>query len=186
MSKHATRLIGLVVLLVLLNVVFFVETPRDIVEALGVENSYLLVFAIATLGGLNWFSSPILYTAIASFAAGGANPWLLGIAGGLGIAIGDTLIFLILRQGYRALHTLFERTVERVTTYAARVPRATQYMLSYLVLGFTPTPNDLIMAVFVVLQYKLRVVAPMLICSGITIATMTALLGGTLIDRMFG
>jgi len=185
MKKLTTQVIGLLLLLALLNVVFFVESPRSIVDALGVENSYLVVFIIATLGGLNWFSSPVLYAAIASFSAGGANPWLLGLAGGIGIAIGDTIIFLVLRHGYHSFRPSLQRTVMRFTDRVQRVPDRIQYTLFYLILGFTPTPNDLIMALLVVLQYRLRIVVPMLILSGVTVATLTAHAGGTIIEVIF-
>ena len=63
-----------------------------------------MVFLIAALGGLNSVTGGVLYTSIATFAAGGASPWLLGLVAGVGITIGDIIMFTLLRTGVKSLN----------------------------------------------------------------------------------
>ncbi len=108
----------LLTLLVLggLAVLLYFVSPETIVAWIGVENTYLTVFLIAALGGLSSVTSGVLYASLATFAAAGALPWLLGLLGGVGIAIGDSLIFLLLRYGYRAVSEQWRERVARWRT----------------------------------------------------------------------
>lgn len=178
-------LLGLLGFILAVNAFFLAVSPQSIVESLGVENSYLLVFLLASFGGLNAFSSPIVYTSIATFAAGGANPWLLGLAGGLGIAIGDMLLFYLFTAGRVTAERMLHTDLERLAAWRERTPHWLQVLALYGILGFTPVPNDLVMAAVVVMRFRARTIGPLLIASGITLATLTALGGGAVLSTLF-
>lgn len=186
-SKRKTWLVLLCLLgfIVALNAFFLAVSPQSIVESLGVENSYLLLFLLASFGGLNAFSSPLVYTSIATFAAGGANPWLLGLAGGLGIAIGDMLLFYLFTAGRVTAERMLQAKMERLAAWRQRTPQWLQVLALYGILGFTPVPNDLVMAAVVVMRFRARTIGPLLIASGITLATLTALGGGAMLSALF-
>ncbi len=143
----------------------------------GVENSYLVTFLVASFGGFSAVTSPILYTLIATFAAGGSTPWVLGVIGGIGIAIGDALIFILGRVGYRSTQKMHKHEADRYLHWQEKIPTWLQFVILYLILGFTPIPNDIIMVLLVLLGYRLRSLIPLLLISGITIATITAYTG---------
>lgn len=166
-----------VFVLAALAVLLYYVSPETIVTWIGVENTYLTVFLIAALGGLSSVTSGVLYASLATFAAAGALPWLLGLIGGVGIAIGDSLIFLLLRYGYRSVSDQWRERVAKWRTIIDRLPRSVQYLLGYVVLGFSPMPNDIVLLLLVILSYQYRYVAPLLLLSGVTIATLTAYLG---------
>ncbi len=68
-TKHAARVLTLiVVVIVLINLLFLWISPQEIVEKVGVENSYLVTFLVASFGGLSAVTSPILYTLIATLS----------------------------------------------------------------------------------------------------------------------
>jgi hypothetical protein len=176
--SQGLRIILLVVIvLVLINVIFIWISPQEIVAKIGIENSYLVTFLVASFGGLSSVTSPILYALIATFAAGGAVPWLLGVTGGIGIAIGDALIFVLARLGYKSTQKMHKHEAEKYFHFQEKIPIWVQFVLLYLILGFTPIPNDIIMILLVLLGYKLRGLIPLLLMSGITIATITAYTG---------
>jgi len=177
-AKHILRVILLVAAVIaLINVIFIWISPQELVENLGVENSYLVAFLVASFGGLSSVTSPILYTLIATFAAGGATPWLLGVSGGIGIAIGDAFIFILARLGYKTTKKMHKHEAEKYFHLQEKIPFWVQLVLLYLILGFTPIPNDIIMILLVLVGYKLRALIPLLLISGITIATITAYTG---------
>lgn len=179
MSRRSYITLGAVLaFLLLFNLVFIVYSPEKMVELIGVQNSYVAVFLIAAFGGLNTFTSGVLYASIATFAAGGASPWLLGVAGGAGIAIGDVIMFTLFRTGVRSVSGVWRERVLWVREKVLRLPQWLQYVVVYLYLGFSPLPNDVLMFLLATVGYAYRVLVPLLLLGGITIATVTALLGG--------
>jgi len=178
--KKWSPVIGIVLVLAAMNLVFLYYSPREIVNWIGVENSYLVVFLIAAFGGLSSFTSGVLYASLATFASGGASWWLLGIAGGIGIAIGDTILFTLMRTGVQSVPEKWQGRIDRLRDKLTRVPDWLEYLGMYFYLGFTPLPNDIFMFFLATAGYKYRVVVPMVIIGGITIASLTALLGGQL------
>ena len=163
-----------------LNLVFFFVTPDQIVEYIGVENTYLTIFLIASVGGLNVITGGVLYASIIAFAAGGASPLLLGLIGGIGIAIGDSLVFYLFRHTSKSLSPQWQEKVTIVKEKVEHLPRFIQYILIYAYLGFTPLPNDILMFLLAVLRFKFMEVLPVIVAGTITVATLIAYLGNSL------
>lgn len=164
----------------LLNLVFFFISPDQIVEYVGVENTYLTLFLIATVGGLNVITGGVLYASIVAFAAGGASPLLLGLFGGIGIAIGDTLVFYLFRYTSKTLSPQWQEKITEVKEKVEHLPVYIQYIMIYAYLGFTPLPNDILMFLLAILRFKLLHVLPVILAGTITIATLIAYLGNSL------
>jgi len=59
------------------------------------------------------------------------------------------------------------------------------YATLFLILGISPTPNDIIMFLLVALGFRYLKVAPVIVAAGITITTITALLGQSLTSYIF-
>jgi len=166
--------------IIAVNIIFIWYSPSEIVAWIGVENAYLVVFVIATLGGLSSVTSGVLYATLLTFAAGGASPWLLGLATGVGIGIGDTIVFTMFRTGLTALYEAEHSVAKRLTRWrelAARIPRRLQYLLVYGYLSFTPFPNDIILFVMASLRFSYVIAVPMLFVGAITLATLLAFFG---------
>src|SRR6056297_4327429 len=188
MITHVKRYASLYTVLTTLVIVAYVlyhYPPTQIVDRLGVENSYLAAFLIAATGGLSSFTSSVFYASVATFSAGGANPWLLGITGGLGIALGDSLIFALFRFGFKDVHSYWHEFIERLRLWVDAYPRPVVYATLFLILGISPTPNDIIMFLLVALGFRYLKVAPVIVAAGITITTITALLGQSLTSYIF-
>jgi len=171
---------GIVLILgvfLLLNGAFFFISPDTIVQYVGVENTYLMLFLISAFGGVNVFTGGVLYATIIAFAAGGASPWLLGLAGGLGIAIGDGIVFFLFRYTSQRLPPVWQERVTNAKQKIERLPSAIQYLLIYLYLGFAPIPNDVLMFMLAVLRFKFIAVLPFIIAGAVTFVTLTALIG---------
>ena len=163
-----------------LNLIFVFVSPDQIVSHIGVQNTYITIFVIATFGGLNSVTGGVLYVSIVAFAAGGASPWLLGFIGGLGIAIGNFFIFYLFRYTSKTLSDEMQEKVTKVRHKIERLPQPAQYTLIYLYLGFSPFPDDILLFLLAVLRYRLVQVIPLIIIGAITIATLTAFLGENL------
>ena len=65
--------------------------PSATVDYLGAENTYLIIFLLAISGGLSSLTAGPFYATLGTFAAGGADPILLGVVAGASITVGDSL-----------------------------------------------------------------------------------------------
>lgn len=169
-----------------LSVLLYYYPPDVIVDSIGVENSYLMVFLIAAIGGLSSVTSGVFYAAVATFTSGGAIPWLLGIIGGIGISIGDSIIFGLISYGFKDVEGQWRERIKKIRTYVDRYPSYVVYTVLFLVLGVSPLPNDIVMFALVMLGFRYLTIAPILLLAGITITTITAYLGQSLTSYLFG
>ena len=110
---------------------------RGIVDLIGVRNGYLVVFLMASAGGLSAATSVPLYATLATFAAGGLEPLLLGLAAGVGLTIGDSLFFLVGLEGRRASSGGLEERLERLSAWFERRPRWALRLAIYAYAGIS-------------------------------------------------
>jgi hypothetical protein len=178
-------LIAIVVIFLLFNLLFLYYSPDQIIDFIGVGNSYLTVFIIASIGGLSSFTSAILFGAIATFASGGATPWLLGLSAGIGIFIGDSLIFGLLSYGLKDVSKKWRVRIESYKKRIKKMPDWLVYLLLLLILALTPIPNDIVLVALVLLNFQYLKIMPILFVSSISIATITAYLGESLFSYFF-
>ncbi|MBI2035738.1 MAG: hypothetical protein HYT12_03600 [Candidatus Liptonbacteria bacterium] len=98
-SKKALRYLpGLILplLFVGFTVYFFVfSTPERIIEMVGVNNAYMLIFVLAFLGGLTTFSGLPYHLLLITLATGGLKPSLLGISAAAGVMLGDSTSYYV-------------------------------------------------------------------------------------------
>jgi hypothetical protein len=184
--KRHKSLYGILVIFFITALILYNFPPDKIVKYIGIENSYLATFLIVAIGGLSSVTSGAFYAAVATFSAGGAIPWLLGLVGGVGIAIGDSIIFWLISYGVKDIRTSWKNKVEKIRSYVDRSPNYVVYGGLFIILGLTPIPNDLVLFALVVLGFEYFKILPILLVSGITITTIVAYLGKSLTDFFFG
>ena len=176
-KKRYYILAAILAFIVAINLLFFFVKPNEIVEYVGVENSYLIVFAVSAIGGLSTLTGLALFTTIVTFAAGGSEPWLLGLAGGLGIFISDSIFYFLAKYGRESVPESWDNTLKKVEKWIKKHPPWAVLTAMYLYLGFSPFPNDLLMIALVVGGYSYKKIALVLLAGSITVAMLTAYLG---------
>lgn len=170
-------LAGIIIFIILINILFWYVSPEKIVDLIGVENSYAIVFIIAAIGGLSTFTGLTLFTVIATFAGGGAQPFLLGLTGGIGIFVSDSVFYQLAYYGKEAIPASWRAPIQKIERWASRRPLWLVLFATYLYLGFTPLPSDLLMIALALGGYPYRKVAGVLLLGGLTIALLTAYFG---------
>jgi len=186
LKKYKTLYTSLVILAVF-SALLYQYPPDNVVATIGVENSYLAVFLIAALGGLSSLTSGVFYAAVATFSSGGAIPWLLGIVGGIGIALGDSLIFGLFYYGAKDVDVSdqWQQRIDKTRSAIEHYPSWATYILLFLILGVSPVPNDIVMLALVALGFSYIKIAPILFLAGISITTITAYLGQSFFSYIF-
>ncbi len=175
---------AIILFILVVNLIFIFVTPEEIVHFIGVENSYFITFIIASIGGLSSFTGAILFSSIIVFAAGGSEPFLLGLVGGLGIFISDSVFYLLARFGRRAISKKYSIQIDNFLVWFKKTPEWIVFLFVYLYLGFTPLPADILMIAIAFAGVSYKRIFPILFLASLTIAMLTAHLGefwGTLI-----
>lgn len=181
LRKNTVFLSVIIVSLILWGVLLYYVGADAIVSAIGVENTYWVVFCIALFGGMSSFSGASYVAAITTFASGGADPFLLALASGIGISIGDTIYYYISRRGHRFIQdSRFAPYVERVTNWLNQRNRITRWLGIYVYTGFTPLPNDVLTISLGLTRQPYLLVITSLACGNFTLTFLIATLGQTL------
>lgn len=175
-SKYL-KFLGLAIFVLLILALIFWINPDKIVTSIGVKNTYLIAFLIAATGGLSTLTSTSFFTAIVTFASGGSNPWLLGLAGGLGIFLSDSIFFFTALYGKKLIPDYWQRKVANLTSWIYKTPPWVVIIGIFCYISFTPLPNDILMIALAAAGYRYQKLAPILLAGSITISTLLSHLG---------
>ena len=166
-----------VILLILIfwSYLFSIYSPNELVETIGVTNGYIILFLIAALGGVSSFTISSLYATIVTLTLGGLNPFLIGILGGIGITIGDSLFYYLGYRGRKIVSPRLNHYLENISTWLHdHSPIRVQFFI-YLWAGFSPFPNDIMTISLGLNHYNYKKVLPPLVLGNITFTILFAL-----------
>lgn len=141
-AKKHTRFLILLPFLAFMGMFYFFS-PQDIVNAVGVENSYMFMFLVALLWGLSFFSGVPYPAVLITLALWGVDATLLGIAAALWVVMWDSSSYVIGKKSEMVLWTESQYVLWKLFTLYDRFPK---YLpaLFFLYGVFVPLPNDLI------------------------------------------
>ena len=147
------RLLGVILILAGVGAALYLIPPAELVQAIGVENTYLVTFLITLFAGVSSFTGTAAYATVAALAEGGGNPVILGLLGGLGLFLSDSIFYFIIWKGIESVRDTggFFRKLERVIS---KVPAWLGLVIVYLYTGFTPLPNDLLLLALLLGGYR--------------------------------
>ncbi len=135
----------MILLFILWSLLLYNFSPEEIVSLIGINNSYLIVMFLGFLGGTSILFPFPYYLFVFTFAAGGSNPFLLGIATGLGVIIGESTSYYV---GYHGRVVLSEGYQKRFNRLCKFCDTKTNTILISIVLflygSFIPLPNDFV------------------------------------------
>lgn len=166
-------------LIVLWTLLFFYISPEDIVSEIGVENTYFIAFLIAVVGGVSSITGTSFFASIATFAAGGANPYLLGLVGGAGMCISDAVFFYLIYYGKAGIPERWQTKIHQLTDSLRNLPRIFVITGVFLYTGFTPFPSDILLATLVLSDYEFPALLPFIFLGNVTAVTLISILGNS-------
>ena len=112
-------LLGLIVSVIF---IFFVGA-ESLVNYIGIQNAYLLMFLVAALGGLSTFNSVPYLAVLLVLANTGVNPLWLGLSSAVGVVCGDSFSYFLGRQGAAVIPDSFQFIFSAVKNFAQNHPR---------------------------------------------------------------
>ncbi len=135
----------IVLLLVLTwSVALYLVSPELIVSKLG-AHTFAAVFVAGVLGGTSIVFPFPYYLVVATAAAGGANPYLVGLCAGLGVIVGDTTSYFVGHAGRAVLPAGVSRAVAFVRRWVADIHTVKFYAFLFVYGAVMPLPNDVVM-----------------------------------------
>jgi membrane protein YqaA with SNARE-associated domain len=152
-----------------------------IVEFIGAENGYVVMFLVALLGGLSTFTSVTYFAMLLTLASSGLNPVFLAIASSMGVSIGDAIFYYI---GYLGLRQIaagrVQRLIVRMSTWLEYKPKLFIFAVVYSYAAFTPLPNDVLAMILGAARQRLVLILPALILGNFTLVLLLATFGSWL------
>lgn len=143
-KKHKGFIFFSVFLVAWLTLLFFVS-PIEIVEFIGVETGYLLIF-LTGLIGISSLSSGSMYVILITFASTGEfHPLLLALSAAPAMALGDAIFFVFSTKGREALKEKGGELIKKITSWTSELSPNKITFLAYAYSGFTPLPQDVLM-----------------------------------------
>lgn len=152
-------------------------TPQEIVDYVGVENTYLVSFLLAVFGGLSTVTGISFFVSVVTFSSGGTSPILLALFGGLGIFISDSIFFLVAQYGVEILKKKAQPLSLWLVSRVENISLGTILVGVYIYIGFTPLPNDVLMIALAFAGMPFRRLAPVLMAGSVTIVFLVAYFG---------
>jgi|GEM_PF-649562 len=164
-QKHKTkfRIGGLFILFILLSIAIAQVPIETVIEVIGSENAWLLMFFLGAIGGLSTFVTIPYQIVLMSLASGGVNPIILGVATAIGVMLGDSCMFLFSKGISQILSDSQRKAIANWKTYLQAHPRILTPGL--IVYGMcSPFSNDFIVAGLSIMGYRyIRIVVPLAI-----------------------
>lgn len=127
------------------GILLYFYSPQVLIEKIGVQNSYIVIGVVAVLGGVSSITGASFYTTLTTFAAGGADPLLLGLIGGIGVTFGDSFFYYLGLRGKDLLSGKPKKISQKMECWINKKPSWVPQAIAFIYTALTPLPNDILM-----------------------------------------
>lgn len=190
-KKRAGRALELILLLAFLVAVFVLVSivgPTQIVNIIGIHNSYILAFLVSFFGGFSAGGSATFISLLITLVAGGIDPIALGIVSGVSLALGDMIMFYIGRRGRDFIEGSLDRKIDRFTEIFEKnnLLKKITPVIAFIYIGILPLPNDIMILFLAALKYPVAKMNKIIILADLTFALiLTNLVARGIIPLLF-
>lgn len=143
------------------SIFFYYSSPEGIINFIGVENAYVLMFVLALLGGLTTFSGIPYHVILIMLASGGLNPLFLGISASSGVIAGDATSYFIGYNGRQIVPQKIQKNLQWFCAFCLARPKLLPVAF-FLYGSLVPFSNDFIVISMGLARYPFwRVMIPL-------------------------
>ena len=179
MKKRTKNILTFLIFAAILTgwiLLFKYVNPQLLVAKMGVTNGYLVLLLIGAIGGASIFTGPSYFVAITTLALVGLNPFLLGLCGGIGITIGDTIIFLMGTKVGKKAPEKIHKKLEKIEKFTEKKPKWFVNLVMFLYIGLTPLPNEVVTISMGMIGHNKKMIILIMLLGNITSGILGALL----------
>ncbi len=158
MKKLKSKIIFFALLLFFVFWTFLIYkfSPEAMIESIGIENSYFVVFIVSLFGGISILFPIPYYIFVMTFAAGGSNPILLGIFAGIGLTLGDSTSYLFGRHGGKIIPNRYSKISKSILNKLVSYPEWLRASIILLWGSIVPLPSDILTIPLGLMGYSYR------------------------------
>lgn len=143
--KAVFRVAVVIALYLALSISLASLPAEDLIDLIGSDNAYILMFVLGMIGGFTTFTEVPYHFVLMSLAADGLSPIWLGVTTAIGVMLGDSTMFLIGKQVKGSLPSRVEATIDHLSTYFLSLPHlVTPALVAYGTAS--PFSNDFVVA----------------------------------------
>ena len=180
MKKRTSRVIGAIfILIAFASWVILIKnfSPLQIIEFFGRENSYILVFLLAFIGGTSIMFPFPYYLVVFTFGAGHLNPFLLGLFAGTGIMLGDSTSYLVGYAGSEIMPRFLSKKFDKIKNWFLGLKKWVIFLFLYGYSTIMPLPNDILVVPLGMIKFPYwKAIVPLWL-GNVTFNTLVALAG---------
>lgn len=156
-----------------LSMVYYIGA-REIIEAIGLENVYLLIFIIAILSGSSSFVSASFFAIYISIASGLDSYFLLSVFGGLGLSVGDSIFYYLGTRGRKIDGKKWQKMLTKLSSWVKKQSLFLIYIIIFIYNAFTPLPGDILNISLGLSGINYKKVIPIIILGNIALLYIVA------------
>ncbi len=148
-----SAIIILILLIASWSMLLIYISPEELVEVIGVSNSYLVLIIGGFLGGISLFIPFPNYLLVFTFGAAGLTPIFLGLSAALGAMLGESTSYLVGHASHLLLTEKWQKRVIKLNNWLVRTPYWLVFIV-FVLLGSLPLPNDFLMVPLGLARYR--------------------------------
>ncbi len=176
-TRHILVFSGILLFIVVWTVLLSIYSPQQIVDWLGMTNSYLVAFFLAVAGAIASITPFSTYPAVYTMASGGVNAFVLVPLVAIGMTAGD---FIFIAFGLSARELLSEKILdklERLLDWLESKPKFFVQAFIFVWVGFLPIANNLLTAPLAMTGFPIKKLTPPLVLGNMMLPALLALAG---------
>ncbi|MFP4401819.1 MAG: VTT domain-containing protein [Candidatus Nanoarchaeia archaeon] len=159
MKIHTKKILEFSLILILFTIYIIIVSQLEassIVSQIGINNSYIIIFLIATFGGVSALTSASFYALFVLFLYGGSNYILLSVLSAIGLTIGDAFFYYLGYIGSEITNkTKYSKYFKNIQKY---INKYSKWKIFYIITFFQslplPLPTDFISASAGIVKYS--------------------------------
>jgi membrane protein YqaA with SNARE-associated domain len=181
-EKYQKRVfITTLILFIIGTLILHLYGPQNTIELVGLTNSYIIAFFMGAFGGSFVLTAGAYYYSIYTISQHGLNPFILGVVGGFGLTVGDSLFYYLGFRGRSIKSKWIGKKVHAFGKWLENKPKFIVLIIAFIYISIIPLPNDLLLISAGFAGYSYRLIIFAVLLGNIFFVTLLGLLGQGLI-----
>ncbi len=142
--------------------------PKEIVDFIWVQNTYLAILIIASIWGfssLTWFS---LLTIMATFVSWWSNPALIWLFAWSGVMVWDSFVYYFWTKWRQIITWKSKKYIEKISKKIKYTNKYLTYIFIYIYVWILPLSDDILLIALAIIKYPYKKIFIPLILWNIT------------------
>jgi len=150
--------------------------PDKIVEVIGVQTGYFIMFLTAFIGVSGFASAPFYATLVTMVSTGEFNLIVLSLVVAPARAFGDSLFFILGYQGHFVAKEKLGKVLNFFSLWLSKKPGWVIFLFAYFYTSLTPLPQDILMVILGLGKASFKKILPAVLLGNATFVFLVSYL----------